>query len=70
MKNPIVRESPIARDTLLIIYVESGVKRRFLKLSLECSMQQLHNDLIASPYGGGLLVSRHADTNYVITSDT
>ena len=33
-------------------------------------MQQLHNDLIASPYGGGLLVSRHADTNDVIISDT
>ena len=33
-------------------------------------MQQLHNDIIASPYYGGLLGSRHADTNDVIISDT
>ena len=40
------------------------------KLLLECSMQQFHNDLIASPDDGGLLGSRHADTNDVIISDT
>ena len=33
-------------------------------------MRQLHNDIIASPDDGGLLVSRHADTNDVIISDT
>ena len=33
-------------------------------------MRQLHNDLIASPDDGGLLGARHADTNYVISSDT
>ena len=33
-------------------------------------MRQLHNDLIASPDYGGLLGSRHANTNNVIISDT
>ena len=40
------------------------------KLLLECSMWKLHNELIASPYDGGLLGDRHADTNDVISSDT
>ena len=40
------------------------------KLLLECSMQQLHNEMIASPDDGGLLGARHADTNYVMISDT
>ena len=46
------------------------VKRRVPKLLLECPMQQLHNNLIASPYDGVLLGSRHAKTNDVIISDT
>ena len=33
-------------------------------------MQQLQNELIASPDYGGLLGAIHADTNYVIISDT
>ena len=33
-------------------------------------MQQLHNEIIASPDDEGLLGARHADTNYVIISDT
>ena len=33
-------------------------------------MQQLHNELIASPDDGGLLGARHAKTNDVIISDT
>ena len=33
-------------------------------------MQQLHNELIASPDYGGLLGSRHADTNNVMICDT
>ena len=70
MKNSNVHESPIARDTLLITYAESGVKRRGPKLLLGFSMQQLHNELIASPDDGGLLGSRHANTNDVIISDT
>ena len=65
-----MREYPIARDTLLITDAESGVKRRFPKLLLEYSMQQLHNEIIASPYDGGLLEARHADTNDMIISDT
>ena len=39
------------------------------KLLLECSMQQLQNELIDSPDDGGLLGSRHTDTNDVIISD-
>ena len=69
MKNTNVREYPIARDNLLITDAEYGVKRRAPKFLLECSMQQLHNELIASPDDGGLLGSRHADTNDVIISD-
>ena len=65
-----MRESPIDRDTLLITYAESEVKWRVPKLLLECSMQQLHNEIIASPDDGGLLGSRHADKNDVIISDT
>ena len=65
-----MRESPIARDTLLITDAESGVKRRVPELLLECFMRQLHNELIASPNDGGLLESRHADTNDVIISDS
>ena len=33
-------------------------------------MQQFHNELIVSPDDGGLLRSRHAETNDVIISDT
>ena len=33
-------------------------------------MQQLHNELIASPDAGGLLGSINSDTNNVIVSDT
>ena len=39
-------------------------------LSLECSMRQLHNEVIASPNDGGLVGARHAITNYVMISDT
>ena len=53
MKDLNVHESPIAHDTLLIIDVESGVKRRVPKLLLECSMHHLHNEIIASPDDGG-----------------
>ena len=65
-----VREYSIARDTLLITDAESGVKRRVTKILLECSMRQLQNELIASPDDGGLLVSRHADTNDLVINDT
>ena len=68
-KNSNVHESPIARDTLLITDAEYRVKRRLPKLLLECSMRQLHNDIIASTDVGGLLGAIHADTNYVIISD-
>ena len=52
MKKSNVRESPIARDTLLIIDEESGVKSRVPKLLLKYSMRRLQNELIASPYDG------------------
>ena len=65
MKNSNVCESPIAHDDLLITDAESGVKRRVPKILLECFMQQLHNDIIASPDDVGLLGARNANTNYV-----
>ena len=70
MKNSNVREYPISLDTLLIADAEYGVKRRVPKLSLECSMRQLHNDLIASPYDVGLLGAINSNTNDVISSGT
>ena len=70
MKHSNVLQYPITRDTLLIPDADTKVKRRVTKLLLECSMRQLHNELIASPYGGGLLGARHAITNDVKVSDT
>ena len=70
MKNSHVRQYPITCDTLLIADAYSKKKRRVPKLLLECSMRQLHNELIASPDDGGLVGSRHAETNDVIISDT
>ena len=37
-KNSNVRQSPITRDTLLIVDADTKVKHRILKLLLECSM--------------------------------
>ena len=54
-----MRQSPITRDTLLIAVADTKVKRRVPKRLLECSMRQLHNELIASPYDGGLVGARH-----------
>ena len=65
-----MRQSPITRDTLLIADADSKVKLRVPKLLLECSMQQFHNELIASPDDGGLIGARHDETNDVIISDT
>ena len=70
MKNSNVRQSPITRDTLLIADADTKVKRGVPKILLECSMRQLHNELIASPYNGGLLGARHAQTNDVVIIDT
>ena len=70
MKNSNVCESPIARDTLFITDADTKVKRRVPKLLLECSMQQLHNELIASQDDGDLLGARHSDTNDVVIIDT
>ena len=64
-----MHEYPIPHDTLLITDVESGVKQRVPKLLLGFFMWKLHNELIASPDDGGLLGSRHENTNYVIISD-
>ena len=65
-----VRESPITRDTLLIVDADTKEKRRVPKLLLECSMRQLHNEIIASPDDVVLVGARHAITNDVIISDT
>ena len=64
-----MHESPISCDTLLITDAGSGVKRRVPKLLLKFSIRQLHSELIASPYYGGLLGARHTNTNDVIISD-
>ena len=55
MQNSNVRQCPITRDTLLIADADTKVKFRVPKLLLECSMRQLHNELIASPDDGGLV---------------
>ena len=70
MKISNLREYPIERDTLLITDAESRVKRIFPKRLLECSIQQLHNEIIASPDDGDLPGSRHVKTTDVIISDT
>ena len=70
MKNSNVHESPISRYTLIMIDVESRVKRRVPKLLRECSMQMLHNELITSQDDWGLLRAIHADKNDDIISDT
>ena len=70
MKNSNVRQSPITCDTLLITDADTKVKRRVPNILLECSMRQLHNELIDSPDDGGLVGARHATTNDVIISDT
>ena len=49
MKDSNVHQSPITRDTLLIADADTKEKRRVPKILLECSMRQLHNELIASP---------------------
>ena len=69
-ENSNVCQYPITRDNLLIADADTKVKRRVPKLLLECSMQQLHNELIASTDDGGLVGARHAITNDVIISDT
>ena len=48
LKKSNVCQSPITRDTLLIVDADFKVKRRVPKLLLECSMLQLHNELIVS----------------------
>ena len=65
-----MRQSPITGDTLLIADADTKVKRRGPKLLLECSMRQLHNELIASPDDGSLVGARHDITNDMIISDT
>ena len=63
-------ESPISRDTLLIIDKESRVKQRVLKILLKCFMRQLQNEIIASPDDVDLLAASHDVTNNLIISDT
>ena len=69
MKNSNINQSPITRDTLLIANANTKEKRRVPKLLLECSMRQLHNDIIASLDDVGLVGTIHYITNDVIFSD-
>ena len=61
MKNSNMSQSSITRDTLLIADADSKEKSRVPKLLLECSMRQLHNEIIDSPDDRGLLGTRHAE---------
>ena len=70
MKNSNARKYPIACATLLITDAESRVKLRVPKLLLDCSMRQLHNELIPSPDDVGLLGAGNSNTNDVIISNT
>ena len=70
MKKSNVNESPVNYDNLLIKDAEYGVKRRVLKILLECSMRNFNNKIITSLDDGGLLGDIHADTNDVIFSDS
>ena len=54
-ENSNVRQSPITRDTLFIADADTKIKRRVPNLLLECSMQQLHNEIIFSTDDRGLL---------------
>ena len=55
MKNSNMSQSPISHDTLLIADADTKVKCRVPTLLLECSMRQLHNDIINPPDDGGLV---------------
>jgi hypothetical protein len=70
LKNSNVRQSPIVNDSLLIKNNETGQKERVPKLLLECSMRQLHNELLASPQDGGLAGARDVVTKEAVISDT
>ena len=56
--------------TLRLTLVSASAISKVSKLLLECSMPHLHNELIASPYDGGLVGAIHAIKNDVIISDT
>ncbi len=59
LRNSNVRESPIARDSLLIDEDGEGIKTRVPKLLLECSVRELHNELISAVAEGGLEEARN-----------
>ena len=70
LRNSNVRESPIARDSLLIDEDGEGIKTRVPKLLLECSVRELHNELISAVAEGGLEEARNRVSGEVIISDT
>eukprot|EP00978_Attheya_sp_CCMP212_P034636 scaffold146167_cov65-Attheya_sp.AAC.1 len=70
LRNSNIRESPIVRDTLLIAEDSDGVKTRVPKLLLECSVCELHNELISPTLEGGLEEAKDRVTGEVIISDT
>jgi hypothetical protein len=70
LRNSNIRESPIVRDTLLVDDDGDGVKTRVPKLLLECSVRELHNELIAPTSEGGLEEAKDRVTGEVIISDT
>ena len=60
--------SPIANDTY-IVKNEDGTQGHVPKLLLECSVRELHNDLIKVPEQGGLEGAVN-DSGEIIISDT
>ena len=60
--------SPIQQDTIMIKH-KDGTQQCVPKLLLECSVRELHNDLIKVPEHGGLEGAVN-DSGEIIISDT
>ena len=52
LKHPNVVQSPICNDKVFVKNRSTGEKEKVTKLLLECSVRELHNDLISPPPTG------------------
>ena len=59
--HPHVVDSPIHRDTLLVMNPETKKKERVGKLLLQVSVQELHNNLVEPVKNSGLECARDAE---------
>jgi hypothetical protein len=64
--HPHIINSPIAKDTLLVMNAQ-GVKERVSKLLLEIPIRELHNDLMLPPREGGLADTWDNSGNVIIS---